>query len=144
MSKSLGLFCMVIFVLASCNNSLGQVSTPQTPTNPPTAPLTLDQLRNYPYLAPQYNRVAPLKDGKNETGSGADIFSVFLQPEVAFGDLNGDGVEDAAVLLAENGGGTGVFFSLIAVLNENGAPMQATMEFIDDRPRIDFLTITDG
>jgi hypothetical protein len=141
--KSLGLFCLVLF-LAGCNNLFRQVSTPQTPTTPPITPLTLDQLKNYTYLAPQYNRVASLKDGTFETGSGADIFSASLLSQVAFGDINGDGVEDAAVLLSENGGGTGVFVSLIAMLNENGAPMEAANAFIDDRPLIDSLTISDG
>ena len=101
-------------------------------------------MKNYTYLASQYNRVASLKDGTFETGSGADIFSASLLPQVAFGDLNGDGMEDAAVLLSENGGGTGVFVSLIAVLNENGAPMEAATAFIDDRPLINSLTISDG
>jgi hypothetical protein len=111
---------------------------------PPVDPLTPDQLKNYAFLAPQYQRVASLNDGTFETGTGADIFSASLLPEVAFGDLNGDGVDDAAVLLTENGGGTGVFVSLIAVLNENGSPMQAATTFIDDRPKIDSLTISDG
>jgi hypothetical protein len=79
MRKSLGLFCLVLF-LAGCNNLFGRVSTPQTPTTPPITPLTLDQLENYTYLAPQYNRVASLKDGTFETGTGADIFFASLLP----------------------------------------------------------------
>ncbi len=148
MRNSISSVCLlIVIVLASCNfptpASTTVSSTPTTDMRQ-IAPLTLEQLKNYSYLAPQYNRVAPLKNGTYETGSGADIFSAYLQPEVAFGDLNGDGVEDAAVLLAENGGGTGVFVSLIAVLNENGSPMQAATAFIDDRPLINSLTISDG
>jgi hypothetical protein len=144
MRKKLWKNGLILLLLAGCSFPLGQVITPPTSATPPAVSLTLDQLKNYAYLAPQYDRVATLKDGKFETGSGTDIFSAVLQPEVAFGDLNGIGAEDAVLLLAENGGGTGVFVSLIAVLNENGTPMQAATAFIDDRPKIDSLTISDG
>lgn len=146
MISKLWVFGLVLLFLAGCSIPLGQKPTSQSPITAKTSfpPLTLDQLKNYPYLTPQYNRIAPLKDGAYETGSGADYFSVSLLPEVAFGDLNGDGAEDAAVLLSESGGGTGTFVSLIAVLNENGAPMQAASAFIDDRPNIGSLTITNG
>ena len=42
---------------------------------------------------------------------------------VAFGDLDGDGIWDAAVVLEANGGGSGTFRSLEAVVNEDGAPV---------------------
>ena len=145
--KNLLWICGVICILLSgCNFSLLQTPTPQTSTIAVSQvpALTLEQLQNCSYLAPQYNHVTQLKDGKYETSSGVGIFSAFLQPEVAFGDLNGDGMEDAAVLLAENGGGTGVFVSLIAVLNENGSPMQTATVFIEDRPIINSLAISAG
>ena len=67
-----------------------------------------------------------------------------LSEPVAFGDLNYDGRQDAAVLLAENMGGTGVFVSLIAVLDDGGAPRQVASVFIDDRPMINMLVIQSG
>jgi hypothetical protein len=140
--------CLLTGILLAGCKSLTPATTSISPTSTVNvsqiSPLTLDQLKNYPFLAPQYNQVATLKDGSYQTGSGADIFSAVLQPEVAFGDLNRDGVEDTAVLLAENGGGTGVFVSLIAFLNENGVPMQAASVMVDDRPIINSLTISDG
>ena len=42
--------------------------------------------------------------------------------DLAFGDLNGDGVEDAVVVLVTNPGGTGRFYDLAPVLNQNGTP----------------------
>ena len=60
---------------------------------------------------------------------------------MAFGDLNGDGSADAAVLLAENYGGSGVFVSLLAILNVGGHPVQAAAHMVDDRPKIRGLHI---
>ena len=133
---------IIILLLAGC--SLPDSSNPTSEPSTSVLPLTLQELKNYTYLAPQYNRSAPLQDGKYEIGSGADYFMAFLEPQVAFGDLNGDGVDDAAVLLGENGGGSGVFVSLIAMINANGEPMQAGSAFIDDRALINNLSINVG
>ena len=84
-------------------------------------------------------------DGKYQKGSGNDFLSVTLLPQVAIGDLNGDGIVDAAVLLAENGGGSGTFVSLLAILDQNGKLVQASNPaLIDDRPQITDLKIKDG
>jgi hypothetical protein len=88
-----------------------------------------------------------LTDGVYQNGSdpaSPDFASVKLAQPMAFGDLNGDGLGDAAVLLAENYGGTGVFVSVVAVLNQNGQPAQAAAEMIDDRPMLNGLSIRDG
>ena len=69
---------------------------------------------------------------------------VNLLTHIAFGDLNGDGLPDAAVFLAENGGGTGVFVSLVVVINQAGQPVQAGSVYIDDRPIIAGVEIVDG
>jgi hypothetical protein len=64
---------------------------------------------------------------------------------VAFGDLNYDGQDDAAVILGVNTGGTGVFTSIAAVLNIGGAPVHTALVYIDDRPIIaDLMTIVSG
>jgi hypothetical protein len=60
---------------------------------------------------------------------------------VATGDLNGDGVNDAAILLAESGGGSGVFESVVAVLDKGGTPSQAGQVQLGDRVRINSLAI---
>jgi hypothetical protein len=119
-------------------------ATPLSPTVPPIPKLTIDQLKNSTYITPQYNKTVALVNGKYENGSGADYLQMNLLPQIAFGDLNGDGVEDAAVLLAENGGGSGVFVSLVVVLNNNGKPEQFGAALIDDRPVIKDLSIAGG
>ncbi len=68
--------------------------------------------------------------------------TVTLARSVAFGDLDGDGADDAVVLLVLNSGGTGRFYHLIAVLNRDGRPQQAASRDLGDRQRIQRLAIT--
>ncbi len=63
---------------------------------------------------------------------------------IAYGDLNGDGIQDAAVLLATNTGGSGVFTELHAVLNTKEGPSDAAYALLGDRVTINALTVTDG
>ncbi len=152
------LHLILILLAVVCLAACGPAAAPATPTPLPTptaAPspvptatalpvLTVEQLMNFQYHTPQYDKTVTLKDGNYTAGSGTDYFSVVMQANVAFGDLNGDGLPDAAVLLAENGGGSGVFVSLLAMINQGGQPLQSGAVLIDDRPRVDSLAIQDG
>lgn len=113
-----------------------------TPTSLPE--LTEEQLKNSVYQGRIFTEPIPLVDGVYSSGMEEYALLVRLQPQIAYGDLDGDGLEDAAVLLAVNGGGTGVFVHLAAMLNQGGQPVQAGEVFIDDRPRINALAIRDG
>lgn len=126
---------------------------PTLPASPaPTLPTTsaaasglnVDILKNLTFTGPVYGKTFKLLLGKYEAGSGADYLRADLLDPIAFGDLNGDGKPDAAVLLAENGGGTGVFVSLITLLDQNGAPLQNGSVLVDDRPKINSIKIQDG
>ena len=121
---------------------------PATPTATflPTTPagLTLDMLRNGTYFAPSYNRTVKLVNGAFSEGSGSDQYTVRMQESVAFSDLNGDGVGDAAILLVENGGGTGEFESVVAVLDAGGVPTQAGQVLLGDRVQIKSMAINSG
>jgi hypothetical protein len=65
-----------------------------------------------------------------------------LHPEVyAFGDLNGDGVDDAAVILIESSGGSGNFRYLAAVINQGGAPVNVATQFVGDREQVQAIRI---
>ncbi len=116
----------------------------EAPATPAPASLTAQQLRNAQYQLPQYNRTVTLADGLYESGPGADYVYAKMLDQVAFGDLNGDGVDDAAVMLAESGGGSGVFVSVIVMLNQDGRPVQSSSALIDDRPVIESLAIEKG
>jgi hypothetical protein len=149
----------LLMVCAGCNAPAAQVNTPTaqlTATAPSVLPsptvapsalpgLTLDRLNSGSYMVPIYNRVIHLVDGKFEGGSGADyLMAMLLQDKAAFGDLNQDGQPDAAVFLAENGGGSGVFVSLMVVYNQSGQVAQGGTVPIDDRPRITAVSIRSG
>ncbi len=119
--------------------------TPETPIVPA---LTVEQVKNAEYIVSAFGTGASLPyqltDGKYERGAGATYVSLTLLDFFSFGDLNKDGVDDAAVLLAENYGGTGVFVSLAVMVNENGQPRHKASYLIDDRPQINSLDLHDG
>ncbi|MCL4531393.1 MAG: hypothetical protein M1282_18570 [Chloroflexi bacterium] len=157
------IFPFLIFGLAAlaCSLFSPAVSTPtgqptlaiqEAPMGPPPTPLpglTVDQLKNskVKLVFRDSHPTVQLTNGLYQNGTdpaSADYASVNLLPQIAYGDLNGDGASDAAILIAENYGGTGVFVSVIAMLNQNGQPMQAASEMIDDRPQINSLSIQNG
>jgi hypothetical protein len=122
--------------------------TPPTPA-PPAADLTLEQLRNaeVEISATDDHRMVQLADGRFEQGSdpaAGDYVSVSMGQQVAFGDLNNDGAQDAAIILGENYGGTGSFVSVVAMLNQGGQPVFAAAALIDDRPMVNALDIQNG
>jgi hypothetical protein len=69
---------------------------------------------------------------------------VILIEPYAFGDLNDDGVDDGAVLLVENSGGSGSFVYLAAVLNQDGKPVNKATRLLGDRVQIEALAIESG
>jgi hypothetical protein len=129
---------------ASTATPVGATATP----HPAASGLTADQLKNMPYQL--VNASAPrsvILSGGTFTSpdpAAVDYVRAKLLDSIAFTDLDGDSQPDAAVLLAENYGGTGEFVSLIAVLNRNGQPEQNASVYIDDRPHINSLTADNG
>ncbi|MCL4394749.1 MAG: hypothetical protein M1482_08100 [Chloroflexi bacterium] len=83
---------------------------------PSEAPLTVEQLKNAEYVSANTSgKRAHLTDGKYQEelapGLASKLTIQMLEP-YAVGDLNGDGVPDAAVFLATNMGRSGVFVDL--------------------------------
>ena len=115
----------------------------------PPPPLTVEALMNADYHSEwPGDGVAELKDGQYEEeivpGAASKLVIVVYPDMYAFGDLNGDGVDDAAVVLATSGGGSGTFISLEAVVNEQGAPKHVASAQLGDRARINSLAIESG
>jgi hypothetical protein len=112
----------------------------------------LDKLKNYEYRLKIVEEVLPeskgffqLKDGVYEyiyPDSAVGIYAAYQQS--VSGDLNGDGLEDAVVLMAINTGGTGVFLHMVVFLNQGGDLEQAAELLVEDRTIIDALKIDDG
>jgi hypothetical protein len=102
-------------------------------------------IRNAPYQlgVPDSLQVVQLTNGKYEQGTAgsADYISVTLTDFVAAGDLDGDGKDEVAALIAENFGGSGVFLFLTIYKMENGSPSFLTSSMVDDRAKPNALSI---
>ena len=64
-------------------------------------------------------------------GSAAEL--VISVHETAFGDLNGDGIQDAAVVLVTHPGGSGTFYDVHALIGATGQPADVGSAFLGDR-----------
>lgn len=112
----------------------------------PAGRLTEEALRNatYQHEFPKDGQ-AQLQDGKYEEaieGSASKIH-IALMDVVALGDLNGDGIWDAVVVLEASGGGSGTFRSLEAVINDNGEPVHVASALLGDRVQIEEILVAD-
>lgn len=95
----------------------------------PPQPLTVEMLKNAEYHVDFIpGDVAQLTDGEYReeyvTDTGMHLIAMVHFELYEFGDLNGDGVEDAAVILSANAGGSGSQVTLEAVINDKGVPKQ--------------------
>lgn len=148
-TRSFLMSLLLMIVLVSCNLPLGQlrqeqITTSSTPVKPTALPLILDMLKNAEYQAQNGMTLVNLVDGRYETGSGADYLSVSMLDQVAFGDLNSDGTLDAAIILAENYGGTGQYEYLVPVFNSDGHPSPSSGYFLGDRVVVKSIGITNS
>jgi len=76
-------------------------------------------------------------------GSSAQI-SLQLSNHFAFGDLDGDGLEEAAVVLVSNTGGSGVFYDLGIVKIQDGELINLALISLGDRVLLNNLEIEAG
>jgi hypothetical protein len=109
--------------------------------------LTVEKLKNAEYQG-IYQEPIQLTDGTYEgepfvEGGASRPTVTFIEP-YALGDLNGDGVDDAVVLLVESSGGSGSFVYLAAVLNQEGKPGNVDTVLLGDRVQVQSLTIANG
>jgi hypothetical protein len=112
------------------------------PTLPP-AELSAAALRSATYPSPYVEEGTVHLAGGVFTDTARRV-SVFLMPEYAVGDLDADGVPDAAVVLATDAGGSGTFLELAAVLNRGGVPESQAILFLGDRVPVHRIRIVDG
>ncbi|MBM3152008.1 MAG: hypothetical protein FJZ96_07380 [Chloroflexi bacterium] len=141
--------------LAACNPASVPDADPAIADTPPdaaplpSAGLSEESLRNAEYIIVEDDQpyLVRLVDGRYQYGSdplAEDYVSISVGDQFFFGDLNRDGVDDAIVLLIESYGGTGVYLSLAAVLDEAGRPNHVSSAFIDNSPVIYALSIQNG
>ncbi len=137
--------CMSTLVLLSL--TLLVACAPETPEPPP--PLTVEMLKNAEYHSEwPAEGVAKLTDGEYQEeivpGAASKLIIVVYPDMYAFGDLDGDSVDDAAVVLATSGGGSGTFISLEAVINDKGTPKHVASIKLGDRVKLRSVLIESG
>lgn len=127
---------------------LPTATTPPTETPTPVAELTFELLRNTSYPTTFVESgVVNLTDGEFQQVVSADSplrAYARLSDIHAYGDLTGDGREDAAVILATNTGGTGVFYELFIVEMVENVPKTIDSTFLGDRVIIRAISIDDA
>jgi hypothetical protein len=172
MKKLLTLILLLTFTLSACGTlevGLEPTDSPVSPAStdlplipPPTltaapvstaepAPLTLDVLANAEYHSAALEADEAnfqLEDGIHyiphlpEESDSAWFIS--LSNRMAYGDLNADGVQDAAVILESQRGGSGHFRELAVVLNQDGKPFNVASTYLGDRVGINSIDIQSG
>ncbi len=69
---------------------------------------------------------------------------IMLGNQRAAGDLNGDGIPDAAVTLVANPGGSGTFTYLAAVIAQDGTAKPVASVLLGDRIIVESIAIESG
>ena len=113
--------------------------------------LTFEQLRDGHYRLPLLgDEETPIRfrDGQGSIryGAGATerVEAGLVGDLVAFRDLDGDDVADAAVVVFVNTGGSGTFIHLLALRDREGTPVQAGREYLGDRVNVRSIAISGG
>ncbi len=123
--------------------------------------LTRDALRNAELQTALFARRYAFNDARVRLRDGIyeDVFrygsngSILEHPRttslwddhpVAFGDLNGDGKDDAAVIVGIWEGGNIVYSYLTAFRNDDGVPVHVASALLGGKIGIDSMTISDG
>ena len=100
------------------------------------ADLDMEDVRNATYSSEwPTSGAAELRDGEFRErlapGSASDL--VVSVHEAALGDVSGDGVGDAAVVLVADPGGSGTFYMLHLLVGGSAGPTEAGSAFLGDR-----------
>jgi hypothetical protein len=136
------IFLLIIFTFgcATGDSTVSTTSSRVPLKGQPVSALTVDALRNTEYISELPARgKAQLTDGIYKEKVAPDSASelvIRMSDKIAFGDLNVDGVEDAAVVLISDPGGSGTFYHLAAVVNQDGNPRHIATELLGDRIKI--------
>jgi hypothetical protein len=140
----LGTYHLVVLALlsvAGCSEKQKE-EPPKAP-----APLTLDMLRNAEY-ASQWSssgRVRLVNGEFQEPAApgAATNLKVRATDVHEFGDLDGDSIADAVIVLESDPGGSGVFYDLVPILNRAGKPLTLAPVALGDRVQVSGVSIRD-
>jgi len=148
----LGITILLAVLLASCQSFAPSSPAPDSATEEISfletstpAPDYVNRLRNAEYQLGFTDalHVVQLTDGKYELGvNGSDgSISISMTDFTAYGDLDGDAVDEVVALVSENYGGSGVYVFLAVFSEVNGKLVFQTSVWVDDRPQVNELSI---
>jgi hypothetical protein len=112
------------------------------------ADLTVNQLNNRKYLIPSWEQPdagewVQLKDGEYTRENSDNPLYVRIV-DLALGSLSNKPSTDGAVIYGYNTGGTGFFVMLCAVIHDQGKPKNTALIDLEDRVKINSLSIRSG
>ncbi len=130
---------MGVFLLIFCLSSFSQQKNLK---------LDVQLLKNATYYTIFGDTTVKLKNGsfvfekRDEEGFLVNYLSVKLDEEkIAMGDVDGDGDIDAVVILMCSGGGSGNFYEVAVISNENGKPRYLTGKLLGDRIKVNSVKV---
>jgi hypothetical protein len=135
----------LIAIIALCALSACSIQTTATPAHEAALAEALPNLA-YPIEAASAG-TAQLTDGLFEEPAApgsASMTRIQLGAIQAFGDINSDGLKDAAVTLTVDPDGSGTFSYLAVVLDQNGTLQALPAVFLGDRIAVQSLSIQPG
>jgi heat shock protein HslJ len=123
----------------------GAMESPAAPPANNGNRLTVNQLKNATYSG-IYETPVTLANGSYEgepfvEGGAARPTVEYIENSTVYGDLNGDGIDDAALLLVESSGGSGVFTFVGSQLNQDSQPVDSGAVMLGDRTQIISMVI---
>ncbi|MBN1317425.1 MAG: META domain-containing protein, partial [Anaerolineales bacterium] len=138
-----------LFLISACyrvvNTQMAPTNTHESPTeelDEVIEPLTEEKLKNASYQLEEIGQVQLIDGGyENQYGDSAAMVDRAGLLGAALGQLNDDDLNDAAVILWHNSGGSGTFIYLIALYNDVGEPRQVASKLLGDRVQVESLTI---
>jgi heat shock protein HslJ len=138
-------FPIMLALITACSTTSGGNGRDKPSRSSASPVLTEDALNSAAYRIDELGTFQ-LNNGKFERryGEGStQIDKVFLE-KFSFGDLDDDGLSDAAVILTRQSGGSATFRYLVAMHNTGNAPRQQASVLLGDRVQISALSIAAG
>lgn len=146
MRKNLGVMSLVLVVailVGACGGPapLTGAVVARLPAGDPTDEVLKNGAYEIPYVGP-----IQLIDGSyvRSFGAAAGMTNTVGYMQAAFGDLNKDGITDAAAVVWGNPGGSDRFVYLVAVTNRGKILRQAAHVLLGNHVQMKSLTITGG
>ena len=114
----------------------------------PPEPVSVEEMQSATYTG-IYEDPVTLVDGEYEgepsaPGSPARPTVRRIDELAVLGDLDGDGIDDAAVLLVENSGGSGSFVYLAALTAQPGGAVNSGTVHLGDRVQVVAMSVEAG